>query len=376
MLLIVRYSWSKYHLFLPSKQSSCINVCYVLGSYIRYRVDSCWNYFPTILKCWCLFFILSFAIPSAVIPWIATVHVAETRLIVANQIISYEQSDFHGIICTGTNVVEYTVDTSDNSKGLNVSAFSVEQSEVKTEQVTIPSSEYPGVNRSIDSGSGEKEVRYLVPFNYYSYPVYLLNGSTIVLQSTIFGKDDGDTLNYALVHIFSSRIDAVNFQLGKGSPKQKPYTLNITDCVDIECTVNYTVSENAFYFPVFASKADFDFLVTTNFTFRVIRYVNSFNASEAELVTKNVSRFLRFHKSRLTLLYVHPPAYFYEIKMSHLNFTCSAANEVMIPIFISSFLPLVVCVVILVAVYRKFRSRRTRGKGILSERTPLIQNAS
>ncbi len=361
--------WSLYTLSLPILHA---------GSELHYRFCGCWRSIPTAVKIFSFLLILFVLIPCAAIGWTAAARVAETQLIVSNQTISYQQGGL-SLICDGINVAEYILGYSDNSKGLNVSAFSVDRSQVKTENVVIPSTMYDGVNRSIDSGSGEKEVRYLVPYNYYFYPVYLLKGSTIVLESEIHGVEDGDAVGYVLVHIFSSHDSAVDFQLGKGSLKKNTYTMNITECVNTLCTHNYTVSENSFYFPVLASKADFNFIVTTNYTFHVIRYVNPYthlNESDVKLVTKNISRFINFHKSKLMLFYVHPPTYSYETKLGHLNFTCSAADEVLVPVIILSPLPLVVCVSLFILYcLKKFHYRRRSKEGVagLNERTPLIQ---
>ena len=350
------------------------------GSIWHYRVCGSWRRIPTNIKICSLLLFLSFAVLLVAAVWLATVHVAETKLIVANQTVSYQQSGYN-YLCDVISIAQYIIDYSDNKKGLNVSAFLVDQEKVKTENVMIPSSTYDGTNIPIDSGTGEDEVHYLVPYNYYSYPVYLLKGSTITLECEMHGKEDGSILEYALVHIFDSRDSAVDFQLGKGKLKQKIYTINVTDCVHNVCIYYYTVDKNSFYFPVLASKADFNFYITTNFSFQAIHYVNPFSylqTSDIALISINESQQIAFQKSKLMLLYVHPPAFFYETKLSHLNFTCLPATYVIVPIVIGSTVPFVISLLFSVAFcLAKLCRKRKVVYGIkaplLSEKTPLIQ---
>ena len=341
---------------------------------------SCWKSISCAFIVFIFLFFLFLALPfTTVVLSSSRIRLNETQLIVANQTLSYQQTG-SSLLCSGIHVSEHIITYSDNSKGLNVSLFSVDREKANTVEVVIPSDVYDGVNRSIDSGSGEKEVRYLIPYNYYSFPVYLLEGSIITLECQIYGIKNGVSLFYALVHIFDSRDSAADYQLGKGSLERKTHTINVTQCVGSVCTFNYTVKKNSFYFPVLASKADFDFQITTNFSFHAIQYDSyaNFNSSDVALVTKDTSQFIEFDKSKLILFYVHWPDP-YETKISHLNIGCSPASFVLVPIIVGSTIPLILLLSIVLSCFtvmyfcrRRLPISRRIGATV-NERTPLIQ---
>ena len=284
------------------------------------------------------------------------------QLIVVEQTTPFQIGTFSRMSwCDGVLASEYTVEFSDFVPGFNISVYLVSDSDIKTENITIPSSEYPYVEEHIDFSNDEEH--YLLPLNYYQNPPFLLDGSVMKLRCTIDMPNSADDLSYAVIYFFNSMDDAVAYQQWKGSSKPV-HSINVTECAKETCTKSYDVIKKSFYFPVLSTKADSEYQITVNFTFDVKRYVNPSTLPSAVNVanfSKSSSGEIPFHDSKAVLLYAHPPnATAYE-RLAHLHFSCVPHYTVQVPVYLVG----IVLEAVLLGVYccwwyRKCKKTRNR----------------
>lgn len=300
------------------------------------------------------------------------------QLIVSNQTISFDPG-WHIPFCNGVYIEENVISYSDNRDGLTVTGYSVDNPNV--ENVTIPSTEYRGWNQSIEDGSRH----YPIPLNYFSYPLYLLKNSIIFLQAKIdLLESKADKINSVVVHFFDSREEAARFQL-TGSYKKSScvHQVDITECIHMTCTYNITVTKDSFYFFMLNSSADSEYLVTTNFTFHVVRYAYPFPAhSNVTQIDLNTTGFIPFHSTKKILLFTHPPPDRGGIKIGHLNFTTHTSFSKplsVIALILSPLMFLISFVIILGLVLYCCRKIRRRPNSVeleaqVGERAPLLDS--
>lgn len=297
-----------------------------------------------------------------------------SQLVAVEQTIPFQLSSF-STWCGAISATEYTVDFSDFDPGFEISAYLVGTTALKTEHITIPSSKYPYIDEPIEPD----EQRYLLPINYYADPPYLLGGSIVSLRLKIDMPESVDALSYAVVNIFISRDEAVKYEQGKLSTKSQFDFINVTECAKSVCTNNYTIVEDSFYFFVFSSKADSDFLITANFTFEVFRYVDPStlpSALNVANISKNFSGSIPFHPSKTVLLYVNPPNVSAYERLAHVNFTCLPRYELQVPVYMVVFILEGAGLVLYGCCFWGKRCRRNRQRTIdtesPSETNPLI----
>lgn len=300
---------------------------------------------PVVDKC-CLFFLFICLLPPItplVFRYFYTMSFSK-QLIVAGQTTSFHP-DCPVPWCKGMYVSETTIGFSDNPDGLSVSAFLVDNSNIITGNVTIlPNTKYGEVNRSIDDGSDE---RYLIPLDYYGNPLYLLKGSTITLHTRIYIPVSADQLKFAFVYFFDSYDEAVKYEEGKASSKNLVHRINVTQCTEITCSYSYTVHKDSFYFFVLSSGAYSSFNITTNFTFNVLYYANSYSHSNVVNISVNESGYMDFDKSKTILFYTHPSSDNESLLLGHLNFELSRREVLQIPVIVVSIVPFTICLVVL-----------------------------
>lgn len=327
--------------------------------------------------------------PVASIYCVASIQFTLTdQLIAIGQTILLQPHGFYFYWCDGFMVSEH-VKFSDYPPGVTVSAYlvDVDSNAIKTESITIGSDKYPGVNQTI---SYDKQ-RYLIPFNYYSDPLYFLKGSTITLQSVIsLPRKYANELSYAIVYIFDSEDEAVKFEGNMRMPAKKSIGhINVTDCVSSICSLNYTVTENSFLFFVLSSDCTTAFDITTNFTFQVLRFVYPFSHSHAwnvANISKNASGFIPFVISELhkeILFYTNTPnTSEIGFRLGHLNVTCTPRKWFHASLIVISSMPLLISSIVLTTCYfrtkivlrcRQFAQILKRQQDTLDANTPLLR---
>jgi hypothetical protein len=259
--------------------------------------------------------------------------------------------------------------------GLDVWAFLVPNSAIKKENITVGSDRYPGVNRSIASG----ESRYDVPLNYYSDPLYMLKGSTIVLDSIIhLPKEEANNISSAIVHIFDSEEKAAQYQGGHASEHKQVCQLDITECLHSVCTRHFPVDADSFYFFVLSSDSTTGFSITTNFTFLVHRFVyhfSHFSAFNVANISINESGFIPSDRNKQALLYINETDA--PRRLVHVNATCVPRVWIHIIVIILSLLPVALTSTLLVYFVCRYcytsKSRRSR-PNTGEEREHLLHN--
>ena len=341
------------------------------GNKLYHQLRTYWKHILTI----------ALLIVFLLLPVIAGSCIATTQLSLNNQLIAIGQTislqpTWYSYWCEGLRVTENINGYSDNDDGLNVSAYLVDNSAIEKENITVESDRYPGMNRILYD-----KQRYLVPQNYYSDPLYLLKGSTIVLQTRIhLPEEAANPLSSAIVHFFDSEEVAVKYKNGEISAKKQVHYLNVTGCVHNVCTQSFTIDENSFYFFVLSSYSTSKFNITTNFTFHVIRFMHPFSHSGALNVANisiNSSGFIPFNSNKQVLLYAHKPdSIITPGPLGHLNVTCVQKQWLHAVVVTSSFVPLglFLCCVLVISVKCFTRHKKLKRRNNLNVTTPLLSH--
>ena len=263
-------------------------------------------------------------------PPLVCTHAHGLQLVVAGDTTSYDPGWRARHFCKYLSI-EMTVNKFVDNKDLNVTVFTIDNSDVRTDNVTETSKKYNGgKNQTFFAG------RDIVPTNYFNHPQNLHKGSVIDLHSRIYLDSGGDLDTPINITYFKSREHAIDF-LDGGSDEMAVHRVNITNCTHHSCNDSYFVEDDleAFYFFVISSDIDAAIQAITDFIFYVIRYTNNYtdpNVKEVVHINVNKSGSVSLDPSSVILVYGHPPNDSSARDIGHLTFTAHTGYSRLLPL--------------------------------------------
>ena len=292
------------------------------------------------------------------------------QLVVAGGITSYDPGWWAQRFCRQLSI-EVTYNENVDNKDLNITVFSMNSSDVKTDIMT---KKHYNNNQTFFAG------RDIVPTNYFNHPQNLHKGSTIDLYSRIHVDNGGDLDSPVYITYFKSRDQAIDFMNG-GSDKTAVHLVDITKCTHYCRNDSYFVDDDleAFYFFIISLDIDAAIQVTTGFTFYVAYYTRNYtdpNVKEVVHVNVNKSGSVSLDPSSVILIYAHPPNDSNSRDIGHLTFTAHSHRW---PLTLIILIPILsVLNVLCLSLYITYMCRRrcldqSRHKSAhAGENTPLL----